>query len=121
EAKPVGVVVSPDGKRVYVANGHANSVSVIDAEMNRVIATIPVGRRPWGLAITPDGKKLYTANGISNDVSVIDTATNEVIATVKVEGEGPWGIADVSPAGGWPGGGADHRPPGWGHRKGQRR
>ncbi|HEY8469491.1 MAG TPA: hypothetical protein VIL18_07605 [Longimicrobiales bacterium] len=45
EAKPVGVVVSPDGKRVYVANGHGNSVSAIDATTNREVATIPVGRR----------------------------------------------------------------------------
>ncbi|MFY9824445.1 MAG: hypothetical protein WAM82_23920 [Thermoanaerobaculia bacterium] len=44
-SKPVGVAVSPDGRRVYVANGHANSVSVIDAATGTLTATIPVGKR----------------------------------------------------------------------------
>jgi len=90
--KPKGVVVSADGKRVYVATGRGNSMAVIDGEQLKLVALIPVGQRPWGIALTPDGRKLYTANGISNDVSVIDTSTNKVIATVKA-GDGPWGIA----------------------------
>ncbi|HEU4769839.1 MAG TPA: hypothetical protein VFS77_20910 [Pyrinomonadaceae bacterium] len=73
--------MSNDGERVYVANGRANSVSVIDARTDKLIATIPVGQRVWGLALTRDGKKLYAANGLSNTVSVIDTATNSVVAT----------------------------------------
>ena len=90
-AKPVGVAVSPDGRRVYVANGHGNSVAVIDAVKGKVVATIPVGKRPWGIAVTRDGRRVYTANGLSNDVSVIDPATNRVLATIKV-GEGAWGV-----------------------------
>lgn len=82
KGKPVGVVVSPDGRRVYVANGGTNTVSVIDAGTQRVVGRIPVGRRPWGIAITPNGRRLYTANGVSDDVSVIDTATNQVIGTI---------------------------------------
>ena len=92
QLKPKGVVVSPDGRRVYVATGRGNSVAVIDADQLSLINLIPVGGRPWGIALTPDGRKLYTANGLSNDVSVIDTATTKVIATIKA-GDGPWGIA----------------------------
>jgi YVTN family beta-propeller protein len=92
QLKPKGVVVSPDGKRVYVATGRGNSVAVIDADQLKLLTLIPVGQRPWGLALTPDGRKLYTANGLSNDVSVVDTATNKVVATIKA-GDGPWGIA----------------------------
>lgn len=77
---------------MYVANGHGNSVSVIDAASARVIAVVPVGKRPWGIAVTPDGRKVYTANGVSNDVSVIDTATLKVVATVPA-GAGAWGVA----------------------------
>jgi len=92
QLKPKGVVVSADGKHVYVATGRGNSVAVIDGEQLTLITLIPVGQRPWGLALTPDGRKLYTANGLSNDVSVVDTTANKVIATVKA-GDGPWGIA----------------------------
>jgi YVTN family beta-propeller protein len=84
-------VVSPDGKRIYVATGRGNSVAVIDSEQLSLVNVIPVGQRPWGIALTPDGRKLYTANGLSDDVSVVDTATNKVIATIKA-GDGPWGI-----------------------------
>lgn len=92
QLKPKGVVVSADGKRVYVATGRGNSVAVIDGDSLALITLIPVGQRPWGIAMTPDGRKVYTANGLSNDISVIDTASNKVIATIKA-GDGPWGIA----------------------------
>ena len=92
QSKPKGVVVSADGKRVYVATGRGNSVAVIDGEQLTLITLIPVGKRPWGIALASDGRKLYTANGLSNDVTVIDTSTNQVIGTIKA-GDGPWGIA----------------------------
>lgn len=89
EGKPVGVVASADGARVYVANGLTSAVSVIDARTLRVVARIPVGRRPWGIALSADGRWLYTANGLSNDISIIDTRTHRVIRV----GQRPWGIA----------------------------
>ena len=61
EGKPVGVVVSPDGRRVYVANGGAGRLSVVDAATLDVVGSIPVGRRPWGVAISADGKRVYTS------------------------------------------------------------
>ncbi len=97
-AKPVGIVVSPDGARIWVANGSADAVVAIDAGTRRPQATIPVGKRPWGLGLAPDGRRLYAANGQSDDVSVIDTATAQVVATVPV-GAGPWGVATTGPAG----------------------
>jgi YVTN family beta-propeller protein len=90
------VVVSPDGRRVYVANGRGGTVSVIDAATNVVTNTLAVGQRPWGIDITPDGSKLYTANGPSNDVSVIDAAKLQVIKKIPV-GKIPWGVA-IGPA-----------------------
>jgi PQQ-dependent catabolism-associated beta-propeller protein len=90
-AKPVGVVLSPDDATAYVANGHGNSVSVIDTKTRQVTATIPAGTRPWNLALSPDGTRLYTANGLSDDVSVIDVKSRQKIATIRVPG-GPWGV-----------------------------
>ena len=42
--RPWGVVVAPDGKKIYTANGRSDDVSVVDAATLRVIATIPAGR-----------------------------------------------------------------------------
>jgi len=53
---PLGVAVTPDGSKVYVANQSDNTVSVIDTATNTVIGSpIPVGNVPsaFGLFIQP--------------------------------------------------------------------
>ena len=90
--KPVGMALSPDQKRLYVALGRGNGVAVIDLAARRVISRIATGSRVWGIALTRDGRKLYAANSLSNTVSAIDTATNRVVATIPT-GDGPWGLA----------------------------
>jgi len=89
---PMGLALSPDERTLYVANGRAQTVSVIDLEQSDVVANVRVGARPWGIGLTSDGKFLYTANGSSNDVSVIDTESLNVVSTIRV-GATPWGIA----------------------------
>jgi YVTN family beta-propeller protein len=45
------MALTPDGKKLYVANGRSNSVSVIDTAENKRISDIPVGNLPWGVVI----------------------------------------------------------------------
>jgi YVTN family beta-propeller protein len=78
-----GVAVSPDGSRVYVANGAQGGISMIDTATNTVTATIPrvepfSDPNPLGIAISPDGSTVYAGN------VVIDTATNTVIDTIPL-------------------------------------
>src|SRR5215472_14476590 len=96
---PAGVAVTPDGRKVYVANrAVSGTVSVIDAATNTVSATIAVGSNPVGVAIKPDGSKVYVGNkGRHSTLSVIDTATNAVSGTITV-GRHPVGVA-VTPDG----------------------
>jgi YVTN family beta-propeller protein len=47
---PVGLLVAPDGKRAFVAASHADVVTVIDLEKNRVDDAWTAGREPDGLA-----------------------------------------------------------------------
>ena len=66
---PDAVVLSPDGKRLFVANADNNDVAVIDVadkEESRVLGFIPTGWYPSSLAISPDGRKLFigTAKGL---------------------------------------------------------
>ena len=93
-SRPMSVKVSLDGKKVYVSNGRAGTVSVIDSRTYELLDSIKVGTRPWGMALSPDGKFLYTANGPSNDISVIDLRTNKETSRIKA-GDGPWGITIV--------------------------
>jgi YVTN family beta-propeller protein len=56
---PLGVDVTPDGKRVYVANIFGPTVSVIDVATDAVIDTIPVGGHPLSFGrFIPSGKTL---------------------------------------------------------------
>jgi YVTN family beta-propeller protein len=90
--RPMGGVLSPDGKTLYVSLGRNESVAVIDVASRKVEKILDeVGARPWGIGVSADGKKLYTANGPSNDVSVVDLATGKVTRKIKA-GSLPWGL-----------------------------
>ena len=63
---PDALAVSPDGKRLYVANADNNDVAVVDvsdAKEARVLGFIPTGWYPSALAIAPDGRTLYVGTG----------------------------------------------------------
>ncbi len=59
---PFGLTLSPDQKRLYVAESGINAVGVIDVEKLTLVGHIPVGWFPSKLKVTPDGKKLIVAN-----------------------------------------------------------
>ncbi|MGH7361101.1 MAG: hypothetical protein ACREJI_05765 [Candidatus Methylomirabilales bacterium] len=45
--------MTPDGRKLYVANGVSDDVSVIDTATERAVATIPAGKGPWGVVVGP--------------------------------------------------------------------
>jgi len=45
------MALTPDGSKLYTANGRSNSVSVIDTATFKTVKTIPVGGLPWGVWI----------------------------------------------------------------------
>lgn len=59
---PFGLAVSPDQKRLFVAESGINAVAVIDIAGKQVVGHIPVGWFPAKLQVTPDGKKLIVSN-----------------------------------------------------------
>lgn len=59
---PFGLALSPDGRRLYVAESGLNAVGVIDTVTWKVLGHIPVGWFPSRLAVSRDGKRLYVAN-----------------------------------------------------------
>ena len=90
-AKPVGMAIRSDGKRLYVANGRGKTVSEVDLETLAVLRSVEVGPRAWGIALSTDERFLYTANGPSDDVSVVEIESMQVVARIDV-GETPWGL-----------------------------
>ncbi|MGE0299439.1 beta-propeller fold lactonase family protein [Pseudonocardia sp.] len=95
---PADVVVSPDGRRAYVANLGDDTVSVLDATTLAPVGTpIAVGDAPNSLALSADGRRLYVSDTRADTVTIVDTAAARAVATVAV-GAFPDGIA-LSPDG----------------------
>jgi len=59
---PFGLAVSPDGRRLFVAESGINAVAVIDVPSLRLLGHLPVGWFPAKLQVSPDGRRLIVAN-----------------------------------------------------------
>ncbi len=82
EMIPYDLLVSDDGKMLYVSNLASKSVSVIDTAAMRVIASIPVDLNPNQMVLSADGL-LYVACSNDNTVVVIDTKTRAAIERIS--------------------------------------
>jgi YVTN family beta-propeller protein len=79
---PNEMLLSADGKLLYVCNANDNSVSVIDVKNKIVVETLdaalypnaPSGSTTNSLAIDPVAKRLYIANADNNCLAVFDIA-----------------------------------------------
>src|SRR4029079_12537030 len=66
---PNSLALSPDGKRLYVANADNNSVSVInieDREKSRPLGFVPTGWYPTLVTTSADGKRVIVGSGKGN-------------------------------------------------------
>jgi YVTN family beta-propeller protein len=59
---PFGLAISPDEKRLYVAESGINAIAVIDIPSFEVLGHIPTGWFPSKIQVSNDGKKLYISN-----------------------------------------------------------
>lgn len=85
-AGAVSLAITPDGRKVYVANTLARSISVIDTNKNIVVRSIALGflSRPIDVAVAWNGLAAYVSDSQGNAVAVIDTATDAVATTLPV-------------------------------------
>jgi YVTN family beta-propeller protein len=103
---PQDIRSSPDGKRFYIADMHADGVHIIDGEAFKQVGFIPTGLGAHGLYPSRDGKSLYVANRGSHKihgpkkgnggVAVIDFASEKVVARWGVPGGGSPDMGNVS-------------------------
>ncbi|MGI9245593.1 MAG: quinoprotein dehydrogenase-associated putative ABC transporter substrate-binding protein [Steroidobacteraceae bacterium] len=90
------------GERVFVTNERSGELSVLDTASHRVVATVPLGKRPRGLVVSRDGRRLYIAlsgspiagPGIdesrlppadkrADGIGVVDVATLRLLTTLR--------------------------------------
>ena len=98
---PHGIVVAPNGSRIYISDQADNVVTVIDGKSLQVTKRIPLSGNPNLVDITPDGRWIYVgivqtyddysefplikANP-SGGVDVIDTVSFEKVKTIPFRG-----------------------------------
>lgn len=96
---PEAMVLSPDGKLLYVTDASGDGISVIDVNNRKVVYTIntkpnpdlPYGSLTNALQFSEDGKILFAANAGNNAIALINPQKPQ---------EGPYGFIT---AGGFPG------------------
>ncbi len=99
DASPMGLALSPDGSRLFVAISEPPSIAVIDVTTATVSATWPLPSPPHALAISPDGTRLLAPAGTApGSLLAIDSSNGNIAAKVP-GGHSPRAVA-VSPDGG---------------------
>ncbi|WP_280151512.1 PQQ-dependent catabolism-associated beta-propeller protein [Piscinibacter sp. XHJ-5] len=91
---PVGIQMTPDGKRAFVALGRANHVAFVDVPGRKVTQLVLVGKRAWNVTLDKAGARLYVVNGLSDDVTVVDVAAAKALKSIPV-GRVPYGLVIV--------------------------
>jgi YVTN family beta-propeller protein len=94
---PSGMALSPDENTVAVANGHSDSISLLDTNtLSRADVKIPtypdsaVGSQPIGIVFAPDGKTAYVACGGNNAIAILTASGKQ------------WKVAGAVPTGWFP-------------------
>ena len=84
---PHGVVIAPDGRRIYVSNEALQTLDVVDSKTLKVFKRIPLSGRPNNLDVAKDGSKVYV--GIRQEpgaVDVIDATSLTNVKTIATKG-----------------------------------
>jgi len=89
---PREMVLSPDGRWLYVMCEASDEVRVVDTKSGNVTKTVAVGHVPRGIAMSTDGKTLFVANSWDDTVSEIDTDSFKTVRTLSTGFE-PNGVA----------------------------
>jgi YVTN family beta-propeller protein len=85
-SKAQGVVVTRDGRELWVADEDLEKVDVFDLVTGTPLMSIPVGGNPWDIAITPDQQQLYVGLVFQGEVVVIDRASRTVVRRIATGG-----------------------------------
>ncbi|MDH5539082.1 MAG: PQQ-dependent catabolism-associated beta-propeller protein [Rhizobacter sp.] len=94
DISPVGIQMTRDGKRAFVALGKANHVAFVDVAARKVTDLVLVGKRAWNVTLDKAEARLWVVNGLSDDVTVVDVAGAKAIKSIPV-GRVPYGVVIV--------------------------
>src|SRR5687767_2165779 len=76
--RPVGLVQSADGSRLYVANRDSGSISVVDLTSHKVVAEHTIGKRLSAIAMVPNSSRLLVTDEAAHELVLLDTKDNSI-------------------------------------------
>lgn len=82
------ITLLPSGKKLYSANVHPGSVSVMDVPNRKLLKVIPISDNIQRLSCSNDGAYIFTADETTPDLIVIDTKTDTVKKRIKLPATG---------------------------------
>jgi YVTN family beta-propeller protein len=78
-----GLVVSPDGRSVYISSSSTNTLSAIDVgTKQRRMAS--AGKQFLGLAVSRAGRYIYAVSAGSNTVTKVDARSLQAVSSIRV-------------------------------------
>jgi YVTN family beta-propeller protein len=93
---PHSVAVSPDGSHIYVTNFQPGTVSIVDPNLEEIVAAIEVVRSPYGVAARSEGISLYVTSPSAErlDLVILPGAGTPMDVDIHTGiGHAPYGIA----------------------------
>jgi YVTN family beta-propeller protein len=75
-----GLIITPDGKKVYVSSGDTGTVKVIDTAQDMVTRSMDVGAKPAGIAVTSD----VVSVGGTGEAVIVDTSSDAILKRAPV-------------------------------------
>jgi DNA-binding beta-propeller fold protein YncE len=84
---PVGMDLTPDGKRLWVTGPETDSVWLIDAVDPGIFPRMSARGYPTRVKITPDGKYALVSCTQTGDIAVFDVALRREVKRIPIAGE----------------------------------
>lgn len=95
---PHGLVISPDGARIYVTDEALKTLDVVDSRTRKVTKRIPLSGRPNNVDVTKNGAYVYV--GIREGKGAVDVIDATALTNVKsIPTKGPIHNVYVTPDG----------------------
>lgn len=82
---PETFALSPDEKRIFIANENDSLMSEIRVADGKLLRQVPVGGEPEGTAISPDGSLVVQASETGSMAHVINASTGKIRANLIVD------------------------------------
>ncbi|MGC8639694.1 MAG: c-type cytochrome [Isosphaeraceae bacterium] len=90
---PIALALSPDGRRLLVANQTSGSVSLVDPATGTVLHELATGDRPAGVAISADGTLGVVTHWYGYDIALLRIENDRLAVAGRLEvGPEPRGV-----------------------------